>query len=64
MLSSHVASCGSPICLIMLSTASVAMKLFFGAKPGKFCLRSTIWIDANHRRECAVYDERVRSFQG
>src|SRR5215472_17059972 len=38
----------------MGSTASVAMKLFFGAKPGKFCLRSTIWIDANHRRECGV----------
>src|SRR6516164_8279217 len=54
MLSSHVASCGSVICLLMFSTASVVMKLFFGAKPGKFCLRSTIWIDANHRRECGI----------
>jgi hypothetical protein len=27
------------------------MKLFFGAKPGRFCLRSTIWIAASHRRE-------------
>src|SRR5262252_7874779 len=51
MLSSHVASCDSAICLLMLSTASVVMKLFFGAKPGKFCLRSTIWIAASHRRE-------------
>jgi hypothetical protein len=38
----------------MLSTASVAMKLFFGAKPGRFFMRSTIWIDANHRREYGV----------
>ena len=39
----------------MLSTASVAMKLFFGAKPGRFFMHSTIWIAANHRRECGVF---------
>jgi len=31
-------------------TASVAMKLPFGAKLGRFCLRSTIWIVVSHRR--------------
>src|SRR5215471_220621 len=46
--------CGSVICLIMPSTASVAMKLSFGVKPGRFCWRSTIWIAASHRRECGV----------
>jgi len=51
MLSSRVVSCGSAICLIMLSTASVAMKLLFGVKPGRFCLLSTIWIAASHRRD-------------
>jgi hypothetical protein len=45
---------GSAICPTMPSTASVAMKLSFGAKPGRFCLRSTIWIAASHRRECGV----------
>ena len=54
MLSSHVVSCGSAICPIMRSTASVAMKLPFGVKPGRFYLRSTIWIAASHRRECGV----------
>jgi hypothetical protein len=54
-LSSHVVSCGSAICPIVPSTASVAMKLFFGAKPGRFFMRSTIWIAANHRRECGVF---------
>jgi hypothetical protein len=38
----------------MRSTALVAMKLSFGAKPGRFCLRSTIWIAASHRREGGV----------
>jgi hypothetical protein len=52
MLSSHVVSCGSAICPIMASTASVAMKPRFGVKPGRFYLRSTIWIAANHMREC------------
>jgi hypothetical protein len=51
MLSSHVVSCGSAIWPIMGSTASVATKLLFGAKPGRFCLRSTIWIAASHWRE-------------
>jgi hypothetical protein len=31
------------------------MKLCFGAKPGKFFMHSTIWIAANHRRECGVF---------
>jgi hypothetical protein len=53
-LSSHVVSCGSAICPTMPSTASVATKLSFGAKPGRFCLRSTIWIAANRRREGGV----------
>jgi hypothetical protein len=53
-LSSHVVSCGSAICPIMPSTASVAMKPLFGVKPGRFYLRSTIWIAASHRRECDV----------
>jgi hypothetical protein len=35
-------------------TASAGMKLFFGVKPGKFFMHSTIWIAANHRRECGV----------
>jgi len=39
---------------IMPLTASVAMKLSFGPKPGRFCLRSTIWIAANRRREGGV----------
>jgi hypothetical protein len=51
MLSSHVVSCGSAICLISLSIASVAMKLLFGVKRGRFCVRSTIWIAASHRRD-------------
>ena|SRR5215469_3995326 len=51
MLSSHVVSCGSAICPITPSTASVAMKPLFGVKPGRFYLRSTIWIAASHRRE-------------
>jgi hypothetical protein len=38
----------------MPSTASVAMKRLFGVKLGRFYLHSTIWIDANHRRECGV----------
>ena len=54
MLSSHVVSCGSPICLISLSTASVAMKRLFGVKPGRFCLRSTIWTAVSRKRECHV----------
>jgi hypothetical protein len=54
MLSSHVVSCGSAICPIMPSTASAAMKLLFGVKPGRFFVRSTIWIAASHRRECGV----------
>jgi hypothetical protein len=31
------------------------MKLFFGGKPGRFFMRSTIWIAANHRRESGVF---------
>src|SRR6516162_213923 len=54
MSSLHVVSCGSAICPIMPFTASVAMKLSFGPKPGRFCLRSTIWIAANRRREGGV----------
>ena len=54
MLSSHVVSCGSAICPIMRSTASVAMKLLFGVKPGRYFMRSTIWIAGSHRRECGV----------
>jgi hypothetical protein len=54
MLSSHVVSCGSAICPIILSTASVAMKLPFGVKPRSFFLASTIWIAASHRKECGV----------
>ena len=54
MLNSHVVSCGFAICPIMPSTASVAMKLLFGVKPGRFFMRSTIWIAASHRRECGV----------
>src|SRR6516164_8558630 len=54
MLSSHVVFFGSAICPIMPSTVSVATKLSFGAKPGRFCLRSTIWIAANRRREGGV----------
>ena len=54
MLSSPVVSCGSAICPIMPSTASVAMKPLFGVKPVRFCLRSTIWIAANRMRECDV----------
>ena len=54
MLSSHVVSCSSAICPIMPSTASVAMKPLFGVKPGRFCLRSTIWIAASRMRECDV----------
>ena len=42
MLSSHVVSCGSAICPITPSTASVAMKLPFGAKLGRFlCARQS-----------------------
>src|SRR6516225_2479017 len=52
VLSSHVVSCGSAICPIMPSTASVAMKPLFGVKLDRLYLRSTIWIAANHRREC------------
>jgi len=55
ILSSHVVSCGSAICPIVPSAASVAMKLCFGAKPGRFFMRSTIWITANHKRECGVF---------
>src|SRR6516225_4522300 len=40
MLSSHIVSCGSAICPIMPSTASVAMKPFFGVKLGRLYLRS------------------------
>jgi hypothetical protein len=54
MLSSHVVSCSFAICRIVPSTASVAMKPLFGVKPGRFYLRSTIWIAASHRRECDV----------
>jgi hypothetical protein len=54
MLSSHVVFCGSDICPIMLLIASVAMKPLFGAKSGRFYLRSTIWIAASHRRECDI----------
>jgi hypothetical protein len=31
----------------MLSTGSAGMKLFFGAKPGSFFIRSTFWIAAS-----------------
>ena len=54
MLSAHVVSCGFAICPTMPSTASVGMKQPFGAKLDRFCLRSTIWIAASHRRECGV----------
>ena len=50
ILSSHVVSCDSA-CPIMPSTASVAMKPLFGVKLGRFCVRSTIWIAASHRRD-------------
>jgi hypothetical protein len=33
------------------------MKLLFGVKPGRFFMRSTIWIAASHRRECGVSQE-------
>jgi hypothetical protein len=64
MLSSHVVSCGSAICPIMPSTASVAMKPLFGVKLGRFCLRSIIWIAASHRRECGVFCLRVNRHRG
>ena len=54
MLSSRGVSCGSAICPIMLSTASVAMKPLFGVKPGRFYLRSTIWIATSRMRECDI----------
>src|SRR5215472_16347545 len=54
MLSSHIVSCGSAICPIMPSTASVAMKPLFGVKLGRLYLRSTIWITTSHMRECGV----------
>src|SRR5215831_7185499 len=50
VLSSHVVSCGSAICPIMPSTASVAMKPLFGVKLDRLYLRSIIWIAANRRR--------------
>ena len=62
MTSSHFVTCGFAICLIMLSTASVATKLLFGVKPGRFCLRSTIWTAVNHRRECGVFALAVNEY--
>jgi hypothetical protein len=39
----------------LLSTDSVATRLPFGAKSGRFWLLSIIWIAASHRREGGVF---------
>ena len=54
-LSSRVAFCVSPICLTSRSIALADMKQPFGGKRARSCLRSMLWIVANHMKEGAVF---------
>ena len=52
---SHAAFCVSPICLILPSIASVAMKQLFGARLAGFYLRFMCSIAGSHKNEYVLF---------
>ena len=52
---SHAAFCVSPICLILPSIASVAMRQLFGARLAGSYLRLMRWIAGSHKNEHVLF---------
>ena len=52
---SHAAFCVSPICVILPSIASVAMKQLFGAKLAGYYLRFMRSIAGSHKNEYVLF---------